>query len=137
MPPEPNINRFFKIYAPTDINEYYRWKECAIRFLQTYYPQGKDRFVKYSDSFENKHYLPEYLSNMIGVMEACEALPSEKVLANEVYGAREAEITMVEELGCAYQRKQNWMSSVQCRRVLCSRKVEMVSRCKEVAVSGG
>lgn len=99
----PNVTRLYDVYAPADMNEYYRWKECAIKFLQTYYPQDKERFVKYSDGFEAKRqYLPQFLSNMIGVIEACEAMPSEKVLENNVYSARESEISAVEDLASAY-----------------------------------
>ena len=101
--PAPNVTRLYDVYTPSDMNEYYRWKECTIKFLQTYYPQDKERFVKYSDDFEAKRqYLPRFLSNMIGVIEACEAMPSEKVLANEVYSARECEISAVEDLASAY-----------------------------------
>ena len=99
----PNVTRLYDVYAPADMNEYYRWKECAIKFLQTYYPLDKERFVNYSIDFETKRqYLPQFLSNMVGVIEACEIMPSEKVLTNEVYSARETEISAVEDLERAY-----------------------------------
>ena len=98
-----NVTRLYDVYAPADMNEYYRWKECTIKFLQTYYPQDMERFVKYSDDFESKrHYLPQYLSNMIGVLEACDALPSEKVIAQEADIARDDEIATVEKLENEY-----------------------------------
>lgn len=97
---------------PSDMNEYYRWKECTIKFLQAYYPQDKDRFVKYSDNFEAKrHYIPQHLSNMIGVIEACEAMPSEKVLASEFYSAREDEISAVEDLERGYLDSRKYGST--------------------------
>lgn len=96
--PGDYVIRTYDVYELSDDNEYYKWKECAIRFLQLYSPNDIERFIKYSEDFEKHHYIPRYISNMIGVLEACEALPSEKItLLNEAQ-ERNNEIAKVEEL---------------------------------------
>lgn len=102
-PPE-GVIRTYNVYNLSDMNAYSRWKECSIRFLQTYYPDEKCRFVKYAEELENKHYAPLYLSNMVGVLEACDAIPSEKQKELDVVNSRESEIKAVEELERAYLR---------------------------------
>lgn len=102
IPPPSGTWRTFKVYELADINEYYTWKEFSIKFLQEYCPKDLGRFVKYSDEFESHHYLPQFLANMIGVLDACEAIPNEKVKKQEDEQARQEEIAKVEELEQAY-----------------------------------
>lgn len=103
VPSPHNVMRMFDVYKPSDVDEYYRWKEHSIRFLQLYYPTDIERFVKYSEEFEKHHYIPRFISNMVGVLEACEALPSEKIEQRNEIQAREKEIEKVEELEKKYQ----------------------------------
>ena len=79
VPSNEGVIRMFAVYSLANVDEYYRWKEFSIRFLQLYYPTDVERFSKYSQEFEQHHYLPKYISNMIGVLEACEASPSERM----------------------------------------------------------
>lgn len=104
VPSPQNVMRLFDAYKPSDVDEYYRWKEHSIRFLQLYYPKDVDRFVKYSEEFERHHYIPQYISNMVGVLEACEAMPSERIEQMNEVQARAKEIEKVEELEEEYQK---------------------------------
>ena len=96
--PRSGVIRTFDVYHLADQNEYYRWKELSIRFLQLYYPNDLARFVKYSEEFEKNHYTPRYLSNMVGVLEACDAMPSEQHKELAIADSRESDIKAVEEL---------------------------------------
>ena len=96
--PGSGIIRTFDVYRLSNLDEYYRWKEFSIRTLQLYYPTDLDRFVKYSEDFEKQRYLPRYISNMVGVLEACEALPSERAKQINLIQKREEEIAKVLEL---------------------------------------
>lgn len=67
---------------------------------------GKDdieRFVHYSDEFE-KHHNPRYISNMIGILEACKAFPSNQLVQLEETSIRESEIEAVLGLEQSYER---------------------------------
>lgn len=94
--------RLYDAYRLSDIDGYYRWKEQCIRVLQLYFPSDLERFIKYSEEFERHHYLPRYISNMIGVLNACEAIPSEKLKQEKIVVEREEEISRVEELEQIY-----------------------------------
>lgn len=102
IPPPSGVWRTYEVHKLSDIDEYYNWKEFSIRFLHQYCPSDADRFVRYSDEFENKHYLPRYLSNMVGVLEACDIFPSEKMAQESAVDERAKEIRHVEELETAY-----------------------------------
>lgn len=91
------VIRLYDVYCLTSVDEYYSWKELSVRYLQLFYPADLERFVKYSEEFE-KHYIPRFISNMIGVLEACEAIPSEKVLYLNEAQDRLKELSKVEEL---------------------------------------
>ena len=45
--------RTFRVYTLANFDDYYQWKESAIRFLHAYYLDDLDRFVKYSELFES------------------------------------------------------------------------------------
>lgn len=78
--PGCNVIRMFDVYELSDRNQYFNWKECVIRFLQKYCKDDVDRFINYSNEFEkSQHYLPAYLSNMVGLLEACKAVPSKEI----------------------------------------------------------
>ena len=92
------VMRLYDVYRLESVDNYYSWKELSMRYLQLYYPADLERFVKYSEEFEKHHYIPRFISNMVGVLEACDAIPSEKVLhLNEVQD-RLKELAKVEEL---------------------------------------
>ena len=103
MPSPHNVLRMFDVYKPSDVDEYYRWKEHSIRFLQLYHPTDLERFVKYSEDFERHHFVPNYISNMIGVLEACEEFPSEKMYHQKEVQGREEEVAKVESLEQNYE----------------------------------
>lgn len=98
------IIRLYDVYKPANVDEYYGWKERSIRFLQLYYPTDLERFVKYSEDFEKHHYIPRYISNMVGVLEACEVFPSEKMEHMIEVQTRGKEIEEVEELEKEYRK---------------------------------
>ena len=100
--PGKDVFRPYEEYELYDFNVYYRWKECTIRFLQLYYPEDLGRFENYLDDFERHSFQPCYISNMIGVLEACEALPSEKHKEQAIYNSRDSEIITVENLEESY-----------------------------------
>lgn len=94
--------RLYDAYRLSDMDGYYRWKEQCIRVLQLYYPSDLERFVKYSDEFERHHFLPRYISNMVGVLDACKSLPSQKMKQEMAVETRGEEISKVEELERIY-----------------------------------
>ena len=102
VPSPKNVIRSFAVYKLDDVDDYYCWKENSIRFLHLYSPTDVDRFVKYSEDFENHHYLPRFISNMVGVLEACRAFPSEKMERTKEVQERERELLKVEELEQIY-----------------------------------
>lgn len=93
-----NLIRTFDEYELANVDEYYNWKEWSIRFLHLYSPTDVDRFTKYSEDFEKHYYNPRYISNMIGVLEACKAMPTEKMNNAEMVQDREKELAEVEKL---------------------------------------
>lgn len=104
--------RTFRVYTLANFDDYYQWKESAIRFLHAYYLDDLDRFVKYSELFESKHYLPEHLSNMVGVLVACDAMPSEKQKEIDMEDSKGPEIKSVEELEQTYLGYRSYGSSI-------------------------
>ena len=95
VPSVEGVIRMYSAYRLTNVDEYYRWKEFSIRYLQLYYPTDVERFSKYSEEFEKHHYLPKFISNMIGVLEACEAFPSERIAQLKGVEERKSEISKV------------------------------------------
>lgn len=98
VPSGYNVIRTYPVYEFDHYDEYYTWKEVSLRFLQMYYPSDATRFVKYSEDFEKHHFTPMYLSNMIGVLEACDALPSDRVQQLNSMIGRDEELASVLEL---------------------------------------
>ena len=103
VPSSEGVIRMFSVYRLANVDEYYRWKEFSIRFLQLYYPTDVERFSKYSQEFEQHHYLPKYISNMIGVLEACEAFSSERMTQSKGVEERDSEIAKVQDLEQQYR----------------------------------
>jgi len=91
------FTRMYSLYLLENQDEYYNWKELSYKFLQIYSPQDIQRFIAYAIKFE-VHYEPQFISNMIGVLRACEAIPTEKMKEMESVNSREAEIAEVESL---------------------------------------
>ena len=102
VPAEYNVIRTYSVYEFRNQDDYYTWKEISLRFLQLYYPKDWERFVKYSEEFEKHCFAPRYLANMIGVLEACDQLPSESALQLNNAIKRDEEIASVQELERLY-----------------------------------
>ena len=96
--------RSFAVYRLASEDDYYSWKEKSIRFLYMNFPKDRERFIQYSNDFEHNHYLVRYISNMIGVLEACKEFPSEKTSIITKLEYIEEDIVMVESL------EQNYLS---------------------------
>ena len=111
IPPGGSLYRNYRVFSLANNDDYYLWKESAIRFLHAYYPDDLDRFVKYSELFESKHYLPEHLSNMVGVLVACDAMPSEKQIELDMEDSKGPEIKSVEDLEQTYLGYRSYGSS--------------------------
>lgn len=103
--PSYNVIRTYPVYEFANQDDYYTWKELSLRFLQLYYPHDLERFVKYSEEFEKRCFVPQYLANMIGVLEACDQLPSESVLQLNNTINRDEELSRVQELESLYLEK--------------------------------
>lgn len=103
VPSEEYVTRFYDVYRPSDVNEYYKWKECSIRYLNIYCPTDAERFIKYSEDLEKHNFVPQYMASMVGLLEACDALPSEKMKEQEVFISKASDIRDVEELETKYQ----------------------------------
>ena len=103
MPSGVGVIRTYSVYRPSNVDEYYRWKEFSIRFLQLYDPADVERFIKYSEEFERNYYLPQFISNMIGVLDACKAFPSERMAQLKGVEERELEIAKVQYLEQQYR----------------------------------
>lgn len=109
--PGYNVIRMYDVYEPSDKNQYFNWKECAIRFLQMYSKNDVDRFIGYANEFEkNLHYLPAYISNMVGVLEACKALPSREIEQLNQTNALESELEALHNMEWDYL---NFVHSVE------------------------
>ena len=106
VPPQ-GVIRTYSVYRPANVDDYYSWKELSVRFLQLYYPNDVERFIKYSEEFEKHHYLPQFVSNMVGVLEACDAFPSEKMSHLNEAQERVTEIAKVESLEAAYRAQMS------------------------------
>lgn len=101
--PGYNVIRTFDVYELADRNQYFNWKECVIRFLKMYSKDDVDRFIGYANDFEkSQHYLPAYISNMVGVLEACKALPSRAIEQLEQQGTIENELESLHNLQWNY-----------------------------------
>lgn len=92
----------YTFHKLSDPDRYYIWKESAIRFLYNYSENDVHRFLKYSEDFENHLFRPSCLSNMIGILEACKAIPSRKLEQLELYKSIDLEIERVEKLEKEY-----------------------------------
>lgn len=98
VPAPRNVIRTFSVYSLSNSGEYYRWKELCIRYLRLYYPAESERFIKCSNEFEENHQAPRYISNMIGILEACEDIPSDEVARLMDEERIEEEIAKVQRL---------------------------------------
>ncbi len=114
VPVPRGIIRTYSLYSLADRDAYFNWKELALRFLQLYSPGDAPRFTEYSVKFEDC-YQPSYVSNMIGILRACEALPSEKMYEAESANDRESEIEKVIGLEQTYtiERDMSGVNSSQ------------------------
>lgn len=101
VPPTPGVIRMYVLYRLANQDDYYNWKELVFRYLQTFSPLEIQRFTEYANKFE-EHYVPRYISNMIGILRACEAIPSDKMKEAVIDKSREERIAQVEGLEQAY-----------------------------------
>ncbi len=97
-PSPPNVFRSFEVYDLDDVDEYYNWKELSIRFLQQYGEDDPKRFIQYSKEFEEHYYLPKWISNMVGVLEACKVIPTKQMAVLLEDSQRETEVKTVLDL---------------------------------------
>lgn len=97
-PSPPNVFRTFAVYDLDDVDEYYNWKELSIRFLQQYGEDDSKRFIQYSKDFEEHYYLPKWISNMVGVLEACKAMPTKQMAVLIEDNQRDVELKNVLDL---------------------------------------
>lgn len=101
--PGYNVIRMFDVYELSDRNQYFNWKECVIRFLQKYSKEDSERFIGYANEFEkSQHYLPPFISNMVGVLEACKAVPSKEIELLCQANALDAELESIHNLEWDY-----------------------------------
>ena len=105
-PTAHGVTRMYSLYLLENQDEYYNWKELSYKFLQIYSPQDIQRFTGYAIKFE-VHYEPQFISNMIGILRACEAMPTEKMKEMESINSREKEIAEVERLEDEYLGSRN------------------------------
>lgn len=109
--PGYNVIRMYDVYELQDRNQYFNWKECVIRFLHMYSKNDVGRFIGYANEFEkNLHYLPAFISNMVGVLEACKALPSMEIKQLSQNNALECELEALHNLEWDYL---NFVHSVE------------------------
>lgn len=106
VPTAPGLTRMYSLYQLENQDEYFNWKELSYKFLQNYSPQDIQRFTGYAIKFE-VHFVPQFISNMIGVLRACEAMPTEKMKEMESINSRETEIVEVERLEQEYLAYRN------------------------------
>lgn len=99
--PGSHVIRTFSVYRLADQDQYYFWKESVIKFLQMYGKEDIERFVQYSEEFE-KYHNPRYISNMIGILEACKAFPSKQMKALQEADSREAEMNIIIQMEQLY-----------------------------------
>lgn len=72
VPPESGVWRTFSVYKIEDIVAYSTWKIQAIIYIQNVLKDmgALKRFEEQSGLFEKHYYKPEYLDNMIGILNA-------------------------------------------------------------------
>ena len=92
--PAPGVVRMYSLYRLSDQDEYYNWKELALRFLHFYSPSDVLRFTKYANKFEDC-FIASHISSMLGILRACKELPSEKIKEAESISTRESEVERV------------------------------------------
>lgn len=105
-PSAHGFTRMYSLYLLENQDEYYNWKELSYKYLQYYSPQDIQRFTDYAIKFE-VHYEPRFISNMIGVLRACETMPTEKMKEMNFENNREEEIKEVERLEQGYLAYRN------------------------------
>ncbi len=115
VPPPHHVMRNYSVYRLRDVDEYYRWKETTYRYLQLNYSIDAERFIGYANEFEKHSCLPQYISNMIGILEACNVLPSATVkMFNEVMERNEEMETVLkyEQKYCSISLKDDVSHSI-------------------------
>ncbi len=72
VPAEPGIIRTFSVYKLEDRMTYPTWKNQSILYLQNVLcdQRSLNRFEEEASRFEKQYYKPEFIENMIGVLEA-------------------------------------------------------------------
>lgn len=72
VPAEPGIIRTFSVYKLEDGMTYSTWKNQSILYLQNVLcdQRSLNRFEEEASRFEKQYYKPEFIENMIGVLEA-------------------------------------------------------------------
>lgn len=72
VPSEPGVWRTYSVYKVEDRMAYSSWKNLCILYLQNEIKdaQSLKRFEAEAAKFEEQHYQPEHIQNMVGVLDA-------------------------------------------------------------------
>lgn len=83
IPARPNSIRYEAEFQLADDAVYERWKNVTLRFLSTNYSDdiSVSDFRNAMDEFEKKHYAPQKMTKMIGILEALIEIPT--VISNQ------------------------------------------------------
>lgn len=78
VPAPAGVTRIMSTYSLADKNQYESWKNIVIRFLSSEYPgdYSINEFKKVSTQFMLYRNSPNYLRQMIGILESIKAIPS-------------------------------------------------------------
>lgn len=84
VPSHPNVIRTYSAYQLADVSVYERWKNVVLRFLSAKYhkdflfPDFKDAL----NEFEKKHYAPQKMKKILGILESYTVIPASIVAVN-------------------------------------------------------
>jgi len=74
-------------------------------FSSNVFPTGLERFLKYVKDFEDCCYNPKFFSNMLGVLEACEAFPTDEMQRYNERNELMDELTKIQKFQKKYENQ--------------------------------
>lgn len=89
--PPSNVMRLYDVYELQDVLAYTTWKNKCIQLLRTISDNDTVKsFNSFAFEFESKrHYIPDYLDQMLGILMAFNSMPSNnpinKTIGNKVF----------------------------------------------------
>ena len=105
--PPSGVWRMFDVYALKNPSRYYAWAATCFRFLSNNYPTENigGIFQDAATTFEqkNNHFCPGPLEKMIGILESCATLETNKTEKQDAHSSIEDEILTVEKADSIYQ----------------------------------